>query len=370
MYYISDAILDGLTRGHSRTTYAEVFRGSEKVLDAVDLDITGGSVTVDGTAATRRRLSMKLAIDDPAMMPMNALDDLAPFGNEIRVHQKIEIDNGSTATFDLGVFRISEPKGADKAGTSISISAFDRSRTIARAELTRPYVVTPGLNYVTATQALINSRYNGTLYWTADTTTYVTPLALFDIGADPWKTGDTMAGAIGFEIFFDPSGNPIMRREPDPTTAPPVFNYVEGPTCTIISVQTALSDQPGYNGVVVIGEPPSGAPVYGEAWDTNQQSATYYKGPYGVVPKIIKSQYVTSTTQANDVAAAELRNVLGIAERVTFTAIPNPAHEVGDVIRLRRLASGVDDLYVIESFTLPLDVDGVMSVTARRRKFA
>lgn len=368
MYEISPVIASGLTRSHARGTKVECFRDTQRVARADEFEVLNGTITLDATAAVRRRLSVTLRLPD-RLMPTAGGDAFAPFGNELRVTTTVIIDNGATVDIPLGVFRISAPKTVDRKGRTVQITGYDRSRSIARARMTAPRTILAGQNYVTAIKALIDSRM-ANLVWSAVPTTYITPLINVDIQADPWDKATDMATSIGYELYIDGYGGPVLRPEPDPTTVPPVASYEEGATATILSLESNLSDEPGYNIAVVIGQPSSGAPVFAVRSDDNPNSATFSKGPYGQVPTFLKSQYIATQAQADAAAVAELRRVLGIAERVTFTAVPHPALEVGDAIRLRRAASRVDDVYVIESIAFPLRHTDDMTVVARRRKTA
>lgn len=369
MYPASASIIAGLSRSHSRSTKIEVFRDGQRVVTADQLPITDGSLIIDGTASTRRRTSVEFAMEDASLMPANGSDPLAPFGNEFRVTQTVTIDTGESAEIPLGLLRIAEPTGDDAGPRKLSVTAYDRSRAIQRARLVTPFTIPPGVNYAQSLMALINSRM-ANLIWNASSTNYVTPMLTFPSQDDPWADASNMADSFGAEIFFDPNGNPVLQPIPDPTIQPPVWTFEEGDNCTVLEILPDLSDDPGYNGFVVIGQPSTGAPVMSVAWDNNQSSATYYLGPYGEVPTFLVSQYIATQAQADSAAAAGLIRVLGVPETVTFYAIPNPLLDAGDVIRLRRPSAGVDDIYVIQTIELPYKIDGYMTVTAKRRKTA
>jgi hypothetical protein len=151
-------------------------------------------------------------------------------------------------------------------------------------------------------------------------------------------------------------------------TDPVVAVYESGKTATILSVENTLSDEPGYNGYVVDGEPPDLPPVHVVRWDEDENSPTYAYGSYGKVPFFLRSQFITTDTQATKAAAAGLRRERGGTEQLTFEAIPNPAHEAGDIVGVIRSEMGISDVYLVESFPIPLSVNGAMNVTTRRRR--
>ena len=364
MYPVSAALLEGMTRSHARSTSIEIFRNGLRTVTNEQLTICGGELTIDTTAAVRRRSTFSLVVSDTSLIEL-----LTPFGSEARITQYIECDNGASATIPLGWLRLSQPTGDDNDGYAMTIVTYDRSRALQRARLTTPYTIAAGLNYIDAIQALVNSRYPG-LVWRVGTTAHVTPLIVLDVMADVLDRAQAMADSIGHEFFFDADGFAVIQPQPDPATAPAVVEYVEGQNCTAVQVKTQLSDEPGFNGAVVLGNPSTGGPVKGESWDDNPESKQFRKGPYLEVPTFLKSQFIASQPQADEAAIAERNRVLGVPESITFDAVPNPALDGGDPILFRRAQSGIDDVYVINTIKLPFKTTDLMTVTARRRKAA
>jgi hypothetical protein len=356
-----------LGKGSQRVAVKAEILMDNTVRTDTDIVLTGGSVQVDSTAAVRRRCSCSIVDPDLTMVPVDATDVLSPYGYEIRLWRGLEYVSGEVELIPLGTFRISSVKVSDEGAVSIDLSGFDRSRSVSRARFESPYAIAAGTNYVSAIQALVSSRLPGVLF-SSLTTAAVTPVLLFDQASDPWQAATSMAGAIGAEIFFDPMGICVIRTEPNPSGAPLTFIYEEGTNATILSVENNLTDEPGYNGVVVDGEPASGTPVHSVVYDADATSPTYYLGRYGKVPTFVKSQYITTQGQADEAAAAALRRERGGTEQLGFSAIPNPAHEGGDLVSVIRKAIGIDSRNMIQSFSIPLNASGVMNVTTVKQR--
>jgi hypothetical protein len=51
-----------------------------------------------------------------------------------------------------------------------------------------------------------------------------------------------------------------------------------------------------------------------------------------------------------------------------MSVIPDPRMEVGDVVRVVRERSRLDDAFVISSISMPLDADTTASITTERRR--
>jgi hypothetical protein len=359
--YARSAVFDAAVKNsHVVTLSADVLLNGVPI--KTGLSVVAGVVEVDGTASVRRRANLTVVDRDGT-----ALSALSVYGRELRVYRGIQFVDGTTESLALGVFRISAVRVNDGDGDrKISVAGFDRSRIVARNRFESPYTIAAGTNYSTAINDLLVSRYPSIVTSLA-ITSLTTPTLVFDQGADPWQSASDMATSLGCELFFDPTGVCIMRPVPDPTTSPVVWSYVDGAGASVLSVNDDASDEPGYNGVVVDGEPPNAPPVHSVVYDLNTTSPTYALGPYGKVPLFYRSQYITTQAQADAAAAAILLTQRGGTEQVKFTCIPHPAHEVGDLVRVADSSIALDDNYLLESFSIPLDLSAMMVTTRKRR---
>lgn len=364
MYPRSAAFDAAVVDSHTPTCTVELLQNG--IVIASGLEVTGGDVAVDATAAVRRHCGLTLVDPTGQFTPAGSTPSrLSPYGNEVKLYRGID----GLDSIPLGVFRIANPVLEDSgARRRWTITGYDRSRTVSRSRFTDAYVVASGTNYVSAIESLIDSILPGLAY-RAVSTGYSTPQLVFDAESDPWQAALTMAASIGFEVYFDPDGACVIQPEPDPTTANVAWRFAEGATATLLSASRNFDDDPGYNGVVVFGETPDNtSPVRAESWDNNPSSPTYYLGGYGKRPTFIRSTYVTTTAQAQDAADANVRRLLGVTEQVQMSAIPHPALEAGDVVGVTRAAVGLDDVFAVESFSMPLSYEQPMQVTMRRRK--
>src|SRR5690606_12902351 len=103
-------------------------------------------------------------------------------------------------------------------------------------------------------------------------------------------------------------------------------------------------------------------PVRGEAYDDDPASPTYVGDPVGsgnfYSPTAMSSEYVTSEEQANELAAARLRQVLRQKRTASLRSAVNPALRAGDIIRVIRPELGTYKEFVIESIRTPLSIGG------------
>jgi len=350
------------SQSHTSVVTADIYKAGVAI--ALNLPVVSGSVTIDGRAALRRRCTVTVLDINGTFAPNDATDTLAPYGNELVLKRGVAGDMAA-----LGVFRFDTASVTDSGPVTIDLAGFDRAGTVQAARFETPYTVAAGTNYGTAIQAFITSRLPGLIYSFA-TTTRVTPLLVFEESSDPWAEAQKMAASVGMEVFFDANGICVLRPEPDPN-APgvTVTTYTEGAGGVVVEVTNDLEVVPGYNKFIVVGEPVDGsAPVRAEAFDNNPASPTYFFGPFGKRPRFFRSQFVTTQAQAQETADAFLLRELGGSEQVSFTAIPNPAHDAGDIVRVVRARIGVDTIAVIDSLTMPLEPAGLMRVATRKQR--
>lgn len=334
-----------------------------------NLPIVSGKVDVDGTAAIRRRANLVVVDPNGTLTPTGSTSPLSPYGREVRIKRGIRFADGSTELITLGTFRIASATPTN-SGTSrkIDVSAFDRARSVARARFETPYTVDAGLNYALAIEVLLKNRLPGITVSNLTATTRTTGLTVFAQGADPWESARSMATDIGAVLYFNPDGVAVLTNQPNPANLSVSWDYSRGVKATVIGVDNSFSDDPGFNGVVVDGEPPDAEPVHVAVYDLDQTSPTYALGAYGKVPYFFRSQFITTVQQATAAATALLLTNRGGTELVKFTGIPHPALEVGDVVLVADPGAGVFPAnYVLDSFTIPLDLS-IMTASTRKRR--
>jgi len=378
MYSVSAKFENAVRHGVHRAwiVRADVTEFGEIV--AEDIPVVGGSVSVDSTAAVRRRATLMIAATDE-MVPGLPTDFLFPVGRELVVRAGFQYDDGTEELVPQGTFRIAKPALTDNGDViALQVDAYDRSRAVSRARFTEAYVIPEGTNYATAIKALTQRA----IPWLGEDdfvfmpTTWITPLLVFDVSDDPWTVATNMARSLGAVTHFNQDGKQVLHPEPDPIATPSQWDYVEGEDANVVEVLKDLDDDGAYNGVIVTGASVNNAvpPVRAEAWDIDPASPTYYDPTkpeaslYGPVPYFMDSQYVVTTQQASDAAQGNLSRVLGVLEQVDFSATPNPAHEGGDVVHIKRAQAKIDDIHIIDSFTIPLSFGSAMQGNTRKRR--
>jgi hypothetical protein len=356
---------------HTIKTLVQVVNQSYQVL--ATLDVTQGNISVDTSNDIRRNCTITVADYNNNLTPNDVTDLLHPIrSNMLRVYRGVQFNDGTDEMFSLGVFEIFDADIQDNGEhLSVQIRGFDLAKRIQRARLDRNYVVPAGTRYDYAIRDLIFFAA-GTHSINFDSTgNMVTPDLVFgasgdQVGGDPWKYCQEMAQSIGFELFFDIVGVCRLRPVPTVATGHPAMHIHDDDESVLLNVDKRLRKDNTFNKVIATGENSAADnPVRGEAVDNNPTSPTYYYGPYGQVPTFFRSPYIMTTSQAQQVAEARLRQVIGISSSINFIITPNPALEGGDVIHLERKRAGIDTALVVDKFNVNLSPQQSMNISAR-----
>jgi hypothetical protein len=372
----SDEFYRRIRRSHRVVSYVEMIAPDQ---EARTLRVLDGEVSCDRSAQVRRSLNCTLIDPTGEITPRHTGEVLTPYGTTLRPYRGIEWRNEKgqlqQEICPLGVFRLSKSSITYKAdGTSdISIEAYDHSRTVQRDKFLAPYAIEAGTNVLTAIKEIIKRTFPDVEYDAVTTDLTVTAPMLLDTGTDPWEACVGLARSMGCEIYFDVLGRLAVVPPPDIAAQPaPDFTYIEGDHCTMIDLAREFNDENAFNGVVVTGESPGDElpPVRGEAWDDSPTSPTYRYGDYGEVPMFITDNTAKTEEDCIKIAKAELALILGRPAALSITALVNPSYEAGDVVEVKLDRAGVDGLYGIDAFSVPLKGDATQRLTLRERRVA
>lgn len=262
-------------------------------------------------------------------------------------------------------------------GSTIPITGVSRSSAaISRNKWVKPYNVPSSISYDKAIAAALTDRTlrGWQQQYRFETSTFDTAFGMTfggDSRSDPWADLQQLADADGKELTEDALGAFVLRTPPDPTRAVPVWAYDELPGSGKIpnTLKRTVDVTQAYNGVILRSSASwLTVPVLSTMWDTDPSSPTYYLGPFGQNAFETDSAMVSTQQQGDLAAAAKYLSVGGITEQIDVEGRPNPAHEEADVVTAASEITGVNDVALLEAFTLPFDPTRTMPVTIRRRR--
>lgn len=364
MYPVSPLFLQALTTSHTIVTRVDAYYNG--ALTKADIPISDGSVSVDRGSKTRRSLS--LTVSDLSYLPWDVTDPLGVYGQTLVVSRGIRFAHGDEVV-PLGTFRINEPAGDVHQGpvtlTGVTAEATIQDDTFMVPTSTKGYG-----NCVQAIEFLIRQTIPDApiVNLTADNRNPVCPVATWDAGGDRWDAVVQIATAMGAEIFVDVIGRFVIVDLPDPLTAPVVWDIAEGESGNLVSASRQMSRTNVFNAVVVSGENAASeaAPVSAVAYDNEPTSPTRWGGPYGKVPKTYSSALVVTQGDAQSLANYMIADLTAPNVQSSISAIPNPALEGGDCLRLS--VRGRNELFIAQSFSVPLTAEGDFPITLRGGK--
>lgn len=364
MYPTTDTFRAEVRKSHTAVATAEVWRGSQKVLD---LPIADGSVTVSVSQAARRSCSVSLfvGVADNDLVPDTAFDAITPFGNELRLYRGVRYADGSDELVPLGVFVITAVQFDQTAqGIAISISGVDRSVRISRNLWLEPYRVAAG-SLSDALTGLLQNRWPAVeLSFPSVSVNVVQQVLGQESGSDPWKDAVYLAEMAGYDLFFDQNGICVLQPFPSPDAASVVASFSDEDVLIKVARQDTTTDT--YNGVVYVVESSwLVTPFRVQVWDEDPASPTYRYGNFGEVPKVFSQSAITDTNATTAAAALLLSRGLGLAQNVSWELIVDPALDVNDVVLVSNAGTKTDRIMIIDQLTIPLSPTTAMQATAR-----
>lgn len=365
MQPVSSQFLTALTTSHSMTVSVTAMLGPTVTIH--DVPVTDGAVTVDRGSKVRRSLSLTVA--NPRYLPWTELDPLAAYGQKLVVSRGIRFAGGQIETVPLGTFRINEPAGDTLYGpvtlTGQSSECYIIDDKFLAPTSTRGYATCMDAMEFLIRQTLPDAAI---VNLTAGTRNPTCAVATWDSGADRWDAIRQIALSMQAEIYVDALDRFVIADIPDVSTASVVWDIAEGEGGTLMSAARAMSRTAVYNAVVASGEnvASGGAPASAIAYDTNPSSPTRWGGPFGRVPKFISSALWTSVGACQAAAGYELFDAVAPNVQLSISAIPNPALEAGDCIRIAH--TGRKELAIAQAFSIPLTAEGSSTITLRGGK--
>jgi hypothetical protein len=359
MQTVTPLFLRALTTSHNISVRADVYYNGSVL--AADIPIADGTVTLDRGSKTRRYLSLTVA--DVSYLPWAETDPLAVYGQKIVVTRGIRYMNGLEENVPLGTFRIDNPQGDTLYGP-VTLTGSSSESFIQDDRFTSP-ASTNG--YATCVDAITGLIHQTLPSATVVNTTGRNPscsVVSWDAQSDRWDAVTQIATAMNAEIYIDALDRFVIANAPNVLSSTVAWGVAEGEGGVLMSAARQMSRTAVYNAVVASGENTSSniAPVSAIARDTDPTSPTRWGGPFGKVTRFYSSGLLGTVTACQNAATTLLFDATAPNVQTSITAIPNPALEAGDVLRLAY--STRRELALLQSVT----ATGAGSLTLRGSK--
>lgn len=373
MQTISDKFYRAIRTGGRRKTVIYVMESFGSTYIFEDVPILDGTLNVDRNSDVRRSGTIK--IGEKSLTDVFFNNHAGPFGMEIELYHGVVYPSGDEELVKMGVFNIEGFTWQEGDGGWPVVQIYDRAKWIHRAPFVAARDFSGKLAQDVIEEVVAEVIPSATIDFEVGLSNPRLPGgSTFD--SSRWEVIKACAEAMGAEAYFDHDGvlQIIEVRDPTATAVSAVweFNVGEGfseiqevesggealisrPDGVLISASRSVGREQTYNGVIVYGAAPSstlGQP-YALAFDNDPASPTYYNGPFGKAIKRIDNQLLTTTEQCTDASVAALKNSLGLARSIEFTAIGNPALDAGDYV-LFTFSNGSQEVHLLDSYSYPL----------------
>ncbi|MFF7290662.1 phage tail protein [Streptomyces griseorubiginosus] len=360
MLPISAAALAALGQATARPVRAEWSNDGGQTWTPVQFG--SGNVTPDRTAEVRYAAAVEL-LDAP-----RGRSGINSVSTEVRLFQGIGVPRLAVEWIPAGRYAIDRLR---RTRLGVSLDLLGREDVVRGASFPTARTIGPDTAKACAEQLLDEALPGSSVAW-RDGVKSATPMPAFVVDEDRWAalsggtdasgTATGIAASLGAEVYADARGIPTFA--PVPTLDDPVVWEI--PRNLVTAEPSDEETSEGLKNLwAVTGDSGSGGAVIGPVfrWDDNPDSLTY-AGPDPVndplaparlgLPQVrvrtgrYSSALITSLDQANDVAAAQLADSLGVQASLSFTSVCNPALEPGDVV-LVEVAEGVWERHLIDS---------------------
>ncbi|WP_432137660.1 DUF5047 domain-containing protein [Streptomyces sp. bgisy154] len=316
------------------------------------------SVTADRTSQTRRTLQAVLAPET-----VRGLMGVTVKGAYLQLDVGIDYGDGSQELIPQGLFRL-DSEDTQRPDGGISVQGYGREKVVSDDKFLTPRTERNSSALDLIEMLLLESVPDAVVV-RRTTRDAAVPYTTWE--RERWEAIDgtdaSLARAAGVEVWADGRGRFVISDVPT-LADPPVWTVDSGAGGVLITLSSSTSTDGVHNVIVATGDASDGSVPVGPVivQDTNPTSPTRVGGPFGRRVRHYSSPLLRTTDQATTAAHSLLANSLGLSAGLSFTAVPNPALEPGDVV-LAAPQGEPPELHIIDR--TQLSSSGAMSCDTR-----
>jgi len=330
------------------------------------LDFTDGKITQSYDDASRWMMDLTFPVPS-GYTPDSLKNLLNQRATTLRPARGIQFADGTSEVMNFAKFYVTDVDLDEQAGGApvIKVLAYDRS-VRCQGDMSKSFYIPANSSPTLMTAQLLNSKVPGITFALASSL-WLTPPLLVTQDMDAWDEARRMMSASGQDLYFDREDRCVSSVRSLTPNATGVWHFDENNNPDFWDVKRHGSNDIFPNIVNVVGTNPAAPGIAGQAADMDPSSPTYRFGDYGEIVRTFRSEHITTTLQANSMAAYLLAKLLGPQDEVTLSAIPNPMLDVGDTVLLTRVSMGFSATpLLVVKIEMPLTIGGSMTVTLRR----
>lgn len=272
---------------------------------------------------------------------------------------------------NLGVYIPASPSSQwDEAGGTRTVELLDRCSILDQDQVTATYSLAAGANVVTAVTSLITGAGEpaSSITATANTATTASPITMA-VGTSKLEIANALLAAAGcVPLYCDFNGQFRIELDRAANTRPSVYDFVDGDNSIYLPSHNVDQDYYSVPNRVIATIAGSGTleGFFGVATNTDPASPYSYtnRGRY-ITLMLDPIEYTTGSdpqTVVNNAAAAALTKNTP-AKNITLQHGPVPGLFLGDVVRFRRTAAGIDGKFSVSTTGINFDPTALASST-------
>lgn len=305
-----------------------------------ELEGAGATLSLDSGAAAWRRLQGDL------VLPAGTAEAIAggnTFNGEVSVEVGIGFSNG-VDWVQVAQLRIEEAKRIS-GKSAWALTAFDRAIRVNDFPFITPYAPRDmegnRLSVVGAIRDIITTAFpsNSPPVFVVDPTLDqgVLPPPETSFTGGRWDAVRKLAQSIGAVVHNDRFGRFVVRALESANM--PVWTLHGGEGGTLVSHATASTRVDQFNAVGMTSESPSGDGIFVYVVDADPASPTYYDGPFGRKPFMMRNDTITTLESAIAATRAALAAKRSGARDLDLAAVYNPLLQPLDVLLVHSASS-------------------------------
>lgn len=395
----------------------EILNENDRVIDSIEGYSISGGLNFDGNSTYRRTGDLEMIIINQSnVLPAN--DSNIWFNRKVRIKIGLKNFNDEIIWFNQGIFLIQDADlDLSKDQKTISISLTDLvanlDGTFKGTLSNEVKIINSGVTVSEAIKStviqlgkvLINDvRVNGSSATVPFTIEKSPNSSIYDLAKE------LVDLYMGYEMFFDKNGRFIVRKIKDGKNDPIVWDFSEmDVTINCIKnidfsnvknsiyvwgrknedgTQTKWVYRNKYSRQTISDRDSINDMVHGDIchvldngasymWDDTLTTPTWVELDFNVVPDfniesigerkfVYDDSKIFNDNQARLRAEYELKQKSNFAETVSFNCLPLYGLEVNQKIYLKENSIGIDGDYLIKRISMPLSINGQMSIEATK----
>ena len=370
---MEDAVNDGRVRLSWRH---ELVDTSDVVLATTDPDDVNGDVihwgatmapvSFDAQKVSQRTAQLTVPVNDPLLVPNRVGSMLHPdSGNVVRSSAGIEQSSGQMFWVSQETLKPNQVTAKSESGAGVLTVSLVDTLVKVRSDFINGFAFEDGEPVENVISRLLEPVVTGV---DVSPTGFTTPAGNAEQGSSRETLLLELLEGVGHEISTTADGRPFTRPVlPSAGSDAKRWRYGQSDGLPIQSASRTWNVKSPQGWRVEGGSNLDATlPVTLTVYDTDPSSEGYFRGAEAAQIRSSRIPWVRSNSQAAACGYGNLRKFSSGPMVVSFQSFPNPSLRVGDLVEFEDDVLNADGLFRVISKSLPMQVDGMMTVVIRK----